>query len=110
MIRSGELNKRVTLERWESADDPRWGAGGGYIAFDEVWAGIQPRAATEVPESKSQQQTKITHDVKMRYRPDVDSKVRIRWGTRVLEIISALDVEARGRELKIEAVESPENG
>jgi len=110
MMRAGKLRERVSLERWSATSDPRWGAGGGWVTFDTVWAGIAPRAATEVIEAKSQQQTQITHDVVMRYRPDVDGTVRLRWGSRVLEIVSVLDVEARGRELNIEVVERPENG
>lgn len=108
MIRPGELRERVTLERWAASTDARWGAGGGWVAFGDVWAGIQPRAAAETTQAKGVQ-TEITHDVVLRYRPDVDAKTRIRWMNRVLEIVSVLDVEARKRELKIEAKERPEN-
>jgi SPP1 family predicted phage head-tail adaptor len=109
MIRSGELRQRVTLQVSVPATDPRWGAVEDWQDVDEVWAKVVPRAATEATEAKGQQ-TQTTYDVTMRYRPDVTSKLRLVWQGRTLEIVSVIDVEARKRELSIEAVERPTNG
>ena len=109
MIRSGELRQRITLQVGVPGTDPRWGEVTDWQDVDEVWARVIPRVAAEVTEAKSQQ-TQVTHDVTIRYRPDVTSKMRFVWRGQTFEIVGVVDVEARKRELSIEAVERPTNG
>jgi SPP1 family predicted phage head-tail adaptor len=109
MIRAGELRQRVTIQTAAAGTDARWGTVEDWQDVDTVWAKVVPRAATEVTDAKGQQST-VTHDVTMRYRPDVTSKARLVWQGRTLEIVGVVDVDARKRELSIEATERPTNG
>jgi len=77
----------------------------------EVWADafdVSPTMPAEVtPLSgrefwRSQQvQSDITHEVVIRYRPDVRHNQRIRYGDRTLNIESVIDTEEAGVELRL---------
>src|SRR4051812_26750127 len=108
MIRAGELRQRITLQVGVPGTDPRWGEVTDWQDVDEVWASVTPRAAGEKSDAKGQQ-TEVTHDIVVRFRADVTSETRINWGGRSLEIVGVLDVDARHRELRIEAIERPAN-
>ena len=90
MIDPGRLRERVTIQ---SATETRnamgettqtWGT------FAERWASVQGISAREFLLS-GQQQTEISHRVRLRYVDGLTSTMRILWRGRVLEIASALE-------------------
>lgn len=99
-----DLRHRVRIERPERAAD---GAGGWNVTWtlvDEVWAAMWPRMSSE-QFALDRVAGKATHDIWMRYRRGVTPGMRITIGTRVFDILGALDVRERRRWLKCIAEE-----
>jgi len=112
MIRAGELNQRVAIQRWSPVNDALWGkagTGGGWNNIASgVWAKIEPISATERSQDQGVQSA-ITHRITMRYTPDITSKDRLATKDgRVLNIVGIIDIESRREELQIEAREFPQ--
>ena len=91
MIDPGKLRERVTVKV------PIDGRSGGsreatqtWDTFAERWASVDGLSSREVLQS-GQQQTEITHRVRMRYLDGLVSTMRILWRDRVLEITSVLE-------------------
>jgi SPP1 family predicted phage head-tail adaptor len=106
-VQAGKLRDQVTINRWLSSADPQWGAGGGWVSMDTIWAGVTPVNGTEKFVSQAVQ-AEATHMVKVRYRPDITTKDRLLYRNRTLELLSVLDVDGRRRELEIVAKEYPD--
>lgn len=98
-VKAGDLRHRIVIERGETASD---GAGGSTIEWQtvaEVWAAIWSRSVEENFTHDHVAGT-ATHDVWIRHRPDVRPDMRIRYGSRIFDILGAIDVEDRGTWLK----------
>ena len=106
-MRAGKLKDRVTLQRYATNVDPKWGTTPGWTGVGDVWADVTPTGGTEKPDAQGVQTT-VTHTVSMRYRDDVTTKDRLLYRGRVLELLSVIDVDGARRELLIEAREHPQ--
>jgi SPP1 family predicted phage head-tail adaptor len=98
-VRAGDLRHRVTIESATRTSD---GAGGATVAWEpiaEVWAAIWPRTVDE-DFTLDRVAGTASHDIWIRYRADVKPDMRIRFGTRLFDILGAIDVEDRGHWLK----------
>lgn len=90
MIDPGRLRERVTIQR---ATETRNSIGetvqtwGTYV---ERYASVEGLSSREVLQS-GQQQTEMTHRVRMRYVDGLKQTDRILWRGRVLEITSLLE-------------------
>jgi SPP1 family predicted phage head-tail adaptor len=91
-----DLTKRLTLEA------PVHGTsdGGSEIIswqyVDTVWAALRPTAARAAVSSDARS-SHVTHDVWLRYRPDVSGAMRFRLGQRVFAIQGIRDPDERQR-------------
>lgn len=96
LARQGELRTRATLETpVDSVDD----AGALVRVWQPValvWAKIAPRRGAESFASGAQEST-LTSEVIVRWRPDVASPMRFRIGARALLIRAAFDPDGRRR-------------
>lgn len=108
-MRAGTMRDRVTLERFETAPDPRWGNGGGWAIYDNRWASVTAISGLE-KFAGQQVQAEVTHGIRMRYRPGVTAKDRIGYRGDKLEIVSVFDPDGTRAELVIMAVQLPEEG
>ncbi len=96
---TGDLRHRIRIEKSQRSPD---GAGGATLAWHtlaEVWAAVWPRAVTE-QFAQDRVAGSATHDIWIRYRPNIVPEMRIRWGTRLFDIRGVIDVEERRRWLK----------
>jgi SPP1 family predicted phage head-tail adaptor len=98
-VKAGDLRHRVTIERASRTGDDAGGAALDWQAVAEVWAAIWSRTVSEAF-ALDRVAGKATHDIWMRYRADVTPDMRIRSGTRVFDVLGAIDVEDRGAWLK----------
>jgi SPP1 family predicted phage head-tail adaptor len=94
MIRPGELNERVTIQQASEARNAFGEAVLSWDTFAERWAKVEGVTFRESLQA-GQQQTDITHRVRMRYLAGLTGKMRIMWRGRVLEIISVLEHDSR---------------
>ncbi|MCP4539819.1 MAG: phage head closure protein [Chloroflexi bacterium] len=75
------------------------------------WMHIAPMSATE-RERYAQQDPSITHSIRMRYNPDVDTSTswRILWDKRFFNIKTVMDVGERRKEMIVAAEEDLTRG
>lgn len=97
-MQAGKLRHRIDIQRPAGGEDT-------YGAPDEAWdlfltahASVEPRSGLERTEDQAVA-AEVTHVVRIRYREGVTPDMRVKFGDRVLEIESVVDVDERGREL-----------
>lgn len=90
MIDPGRLRERVTIQNATEHRNAMGETTQAWGAYAERWASVQGISAREFLLS-GQQQTEITHRVRLRYVDGLTSTMRVLWRGRVLEIASALE-------------------
>ncbi len=89
-MRIGELSKRITLQYPTKTSD---GMGGFATTWNDaatVYAAIWPVSAKETVQAMGQAMT-ITHRIRMRYRANIRSSWRIKFGNKYYNIVSIID-------------------
>ena len=97
---ASRLRKRIVLEQPVQGAD---GAGGLTLSWQEfatIWAEILPRRASENLFA-GQLENRATHKITLRFLAGVDAKMRIKFGTRIFNIIAILNIEERNEILEI---------
>ncbi len=94
--RIGALRHRVVLETAIRSSDGGGGASVIWSPVAEIWAAIEPRAGSEtvVGEATS---GRISHQITVRHRNDIEPARRFRFGARVFDILAVLDIDERRR-------------
>jgi SPP1 family predicted phage head-tail adaptor len=92
----GALRLRLTLEAPSRAGDGGGGAVTSWTTITEVWAAVRPISGAESFEL-DRVAGKVTHEVVIRYRAGVTPEMRLRAGTRIFDIRSVFDPDARRR-------------
>lgn len=90
MIDPGKLRERVTVQQATETRNRLGETVQSFVTYAERWASVAGISAREFLIS-GQQQTEITHRVRLRYLDGLNSTMRILWRGRVLEIASALE-------------------
>jgi len=80
-------------------DDGGGGASVSWIPVEELWASITPTGGGESVQAEKMS-AQITHNVFLRYRADISSAMRIRFGARILDILAVIDVDERRHVLR----------
>lgn len=91
---SGELRERVTLQMAQRARDAVGGFSEQWLPQAEVWARVQPMGAGE-RFWRQQIEAKADWRVSIRYRSDVTTKLRVRWGNRLFQIRGVTNPDER---------------
>jgi SPP1 family predicted phage head-tail adaptor len=94
VIKAGELRERVTVQIASQTTNALGEMVPAWSDSATVWASVQGVTAREFLLA-GQQQTEISHRVKMRYLPGLSQQNRLEWRGRTLEIISILERENR---------------
>lgn len=86
-LRAGRLNKRVAIQEYASTSD---GGGGttqtwATITNGTVWARVSPLDGVERFQAQQVQGT-LTHEIEIRYRSDVTTKMRVSYDGRFFYI------------------------
>jgi SPP1 family predicted phage head-tail adaptor len=90
VIDPGKLRERVTVQQATETRNRLGETVQSWATYAERWASVSGISAREFLIS-GQQQTEITHRVRLRYLDGLNSTMRILWRGRVLEIASALE-------------------
>jgi len=96
----GVLRHRVVFQTKTKQDD---GYGGSQISWQDAfsaWALIEPLSARERFEAMSVQ-SGVSHRVYIRYRADVNTEMRIKYGDRIFEIDGILDIGEQKKFLEL---------
>lgn len=104
---AGKLRHRIAIEQVTSTGDGYGGRSEAWATFATVWAFVKPLRGHEYFQAQ-QMQAKVTHNIKMRYRQGVTHKMRVRYGSRILNIVSVINPDEKGRELVLMCEEAAE--
>ena len=103
-MRGGQLNRRLHLQQLTSTTDADGYTNETWTDLAVVWAGIEPARGVEDYEA-AQSQERITHQVTIRWRPDVTARMRFLYSEtptgilRIFLIHTMLDPAEGHREL-----------
>jgi SPP1 family predicted phage head-tail adaptor len=90
VIDAGKLRERVTVQIASGSTNT---LGETVLAWSDssaVWASVEGVSAREALLS-GQQDTTVTHKVRLRYLPGLSQQMRFAWRGRTLEIVSLLE-------------------
>jgi SPP1 family predicted phage head-tail adaptor len=90
MIDAGKLRERVTVQVASGTTNT---LGETVLAWSDssaFWASVEGVSAREALLA-GQQDTTVTHKVRMRYLPGLTQQMRFSWRSRTLEIVSLLE-------------------
>lgn len=90
MIDPGRLRERVTVQRATETRNALGETVQSWETFAERWASVNGLSSREVL-LQGQQQTEVSHRVRMRYVEGMTGTMRLLWRGRVLEISSLLE-------------------
>ena len=99
-----QMKRRVTIQSSSTLSDGQGGVTESWVDGDTVYASVEPVKGYERFQA-SQMQTPVTHKIVMRYRADVTTGSRLKFGTRVFWVKEALNLEEQNRFLEIRAIE-----
>jgi SPP1 family predicted phage head-tail adaptor len=100
MIEPGKLRERVTVQ---IASGTTNALGETVLAWSDssaVWASVEGVSAREAL-AAGQQETTITHKVRLRYLPGLTQRDRFSWRSRTLNIVSLLEYDNRTEHVAI---------
>lgn len=95
-------NHRITIQRESTprADDDQGGYALGWTDVCTTWAAFESPTGRESLFA-GQLQASVTQIAYIPYRAGIDATMRVRFGTRVMNIRAVLDEGERKRELKL---------
>lgn len=90
-MKAGDLRERITVQAYTETKNSLGEMVPVYDqTFAEVWASVQGVTAREFLLA-GQQQTEISHRIRMRYLTGLTQRMRIVWRGRTMEIVSILE-------------------
>jgi SPP1 family predicted phage head-tail adaptor len=90
MIRAGELRERVTVQIASGTTNALGETVLAWSNSSAVWASVEGVSAREAL-TAGQQETTVSHRVRIRYLPGLTQQMRFAWRNRTLEIVSLLE-------------------
>lgn len=90
MIRPGELRERVTVQIASGTTNALGETVLAWSNSSAVWASVEGVSAREALLA-GQQETTVSHRVRIRYLPTLTQQMRFSWRGRVLDIVSLLE-------------------
>lgn len=105
MPRAGDLNQRVTLQSATEAPDAVGQSVKTWTTVSKLWARITPVGGGESVSGK-QVVADASHAVTIRHRDDVTPRMRLLWGSRVLEIAAVDDPDGLRTDLVLSCREA----
>ncbi len=99
----GALRQRLTIEAGNPGDDGHGGQSDPWaspLVVATVWGRIAPLRGKERLHG-GQLDARHSHRITLRYRSDVTTAQRIRYGTRIFNIRAVSDRDERGRWLEL---------
>ncbi|WKB52308.1 phage head closure protein [Eleftheria terrae] len=95
-MQAGELNQRIALQQLASVKDAYGQEQGVWIKAATVWAKAEPLSGREFF-AAAQAQSEVTVRFTIRYRPGLQSSMRVLWRGQPHEVASVIELQG-GRE------------
>jgi SPP1 family predicted phage head-tail adaptor len=90
MIDPGKLRERITVQIASGTTNALGETVLTWNNSSAVWASVEGVSAREALIA-GQQETSVTHKVRLRYLPGLTQQMRFSWRSRTLEIVSLLE-------------------
>lgn len=103
-MRAGKLRNPVTIQQPVETPNSYGEPETTWILFAQAWASIEPLQGREYLASAGIR-SEVTTRIRMRYVEGVTTKMRVLFGDRQFDISAVINVDERGRELHLMAVE-----
>ncbi|MFW6069656.1 MAG: phage head closure protein [bacterium] len=97
-MRAGRLRHRIILEDKTEVQDEYGEPDYTWSTLAEVWGAVEPLLGRQFLEARVQGQ-EVSHRIKIRGGVAVTPEMRARFGSRIFEIESVIDVQERGVEM-----------
>lgn len=92
----GKMRHRVALQSATNTTDAGGGLAQVWETITHIYASIEPKNGSE-SYRQGQIQDKTTHEITMRYRANISTKYRIKYGTRLFNINHIKNIDERDR-------------
>jgi len=92
--RPGALRHRLILERPLHDDDGGGGESGNWQEVATLWAAIRPLRGGE-NYIAGQTDSRISHEIILRWREGLAPEMRLRQGSRIFEILAVINVDEK---------------
>ena len=105
-MRAGTLNQRCSVKRPVRTTDSLGGVSVSWVKVAETWCSVWPSSGRESTGAGGKEAV-ISHEVRMRKKAvqELAPDYRIDIGTRAFDVVSVLNVEERGDQWRVLAVE-----
>jgi SPP1 family predicted phage head-tail adaptor len=100
MIDPGKLRERVTVQIASGTTNALGETVLSWSDSSAVWASVDGVRASEAL-AAGQQESSVTHRVRLRYLPGLTQQMRFSWRGRTLEIVSLLEYDSRAEHVAI---------
>jgi SPP1 family predicted phage head-tail adaptor len=90
MIDPGKLRERITVQIASGTTNALGETVLAWANSSAVWASVEGVSAREAL-AAGQQETTISHKVRLRYLPGLSQNMRFSWRSRTLDIVSLLE-------------------
>lgn len=100
MIEPGKLRERVTVQIASGTTNTLGETVLAWSNSTTVWASVDGVSSREALEA-GQQESTITHRVRLRYLPGLTQQMRFAWRNRTLDIVSLLEYGNRSEHVAI---------
>jgi SPP1 family predicted phage head-tail adaptor len=103
-MNAGELRHRVTFQK--RGIDPATGGLTGWVDYVTVWAKVEDLSGRSYLQAQMLgEASQVTTRITVRWRPDLDPHMRVKFGSRTFDIKAILDPDGRRRSLQIMCAE-----
>ncbi|TNH06633.1 phage head closure protein [Testudinibacter sp. TR-2022] len=96
----GKLRHRITLQQQITQLNSYGGTITDWQDVATAWAEVKPLSGREYFAAE-QVQSEITTQIWLRYRPDIQPTMRVKWGDRTFEVISVINHNERNTALQL---------
>jgi SPP1 family predicted phage head-tail adaptor len=104
-VKIGKLRHRITIEESTETQDADGSVTENWSAFAAAQGSIEPISGREYFSAQTTR-ADLTHRVNLRYVAGIMPKMRVRFGSRIFDILSVINVDERNRELQLMCRES----
>ena len=99
-MKAGQLKHRIVIEQQAQTKNAIDEIILTWSTFCTVWAAIEP-ATGQTYYAANQLESKVDGRVRIRYRDDIEPTMRIKFGDRILNIVSIIHPQENRRELHL---------
>lgn len=96
----GQLKHRITVQDLTSGVDSYGSSTDQWIDVCTVWAGIFPLSGKAFFEAEMVN-SEVSHKINIRYRAGIKPDMRVKFGTRHFQIISAINFQECNAEMQL---------